>query len=138
MSQMTKVFHPPVTFADAIDGLASFAREHGLALGALEPDELTRLRDAQRDERTELKALERKTLETARDFAKAQALRFKRFMKALEIARAEFREDSAMLKLLEAFSVAAYRHVHQNSANGAATPSTPTTENAPMTEPNHP
>ncbi len=43
-----------------------------------------------------------------------------------------------MLKLLEAFSVAAYRHVHQNSANGAVTPSTPTTENAPTTEPNHP
>ena len=111
MTPMTRVYHPRKTFADAIDGLAGFARERGLDLGSLNPDELERVRDEQRRERAEFLALERRYLEASRSYAKAQAGRFQRFMKALDTARAEFRDDSTALRILDGFSATARRHV---------------------------
>lgn len=116
MTPMTRVYHPRRTFADAIDGLAAFAREKGLDLGALKPDELEQVRDEQRRERAEFLALERRFLEVSRAFAKAQASRFGRFMKALDTARAEFRDDSTALRILDGFSAVARRHVPTGSA----------------------
>jgi hypothetical protein len=105
-----RVYRPQQTFDDDLVVLAKFFVANGLNLGGLDGPKLEALGAEQRSNRAEDAGLLLAYKAHHEAFVRNQAARHSAYMRALEYARATFRDDSAKLAELLRFR----RHIGRN------------------------
>jgi hypothetical protein len=118
---MGKTYYPPKTFDDDLAGLVNLYKAKKWAFSGVDLALLAKDVSAQRSERTSHDQLEAEFSHVHETFGQAQEQRYQRFSAALNAARGAFRNDKAVMALLDSFKRST-RRAPRSSAKAPAPP----------------